>query len=160
MVRKSILFDIVCSIVSQGDVVYLEVLGQPMLLLGSHTVARELLDKRSAVYSDRLPSVMVQLYVRTGGERHLPTLTLSNRTGLDHMFVLQNYSSRWRLHRRFTHQSFNPDFTRNYQNIQLASARWLLCAILRNRRNVVAHLRLSVAVPSCPPFSSRDISFS
>ena len=43
---------------------YLDVLGQPMVVLGSYKVARELLDKRSANYSDRPRSIMAQLYVR------------------------------------------------------------------------------------------------
>ena len=49
---------------SAGDVMYLDVLGQPMVVLGSYKVARELLDKRSANYSDRPRSIMAQLYVR------------------------------------------------------------------------------------------------
>ena len=44
-----------------GDVMYLEVLGQPMVILGSHEAALDLLEKRSAIYSDRVPSVMVEL---------------------------------------------------------------------------------------------------
>ena len=46
-----------------GDLIYLDVLGQPMVVLGSYKVARELLDKRSANYSDRPRSIMAQLYV-------------------------------------------------------------------------------------------------
>ena len=42
-----------------GDVVYLEVLGQPMIILGSHETALDLLEKRSAIYSDRMSSVMI-----------------------------------------------------------------------------------------------------
>ena len=42
---------------------YLDVLGQPMIILGSHEVAIDLLEKRSANYSDRAPSPMAELYV-------------------------------------------------------------------------------------------------
>ena len=42
---------------------YLNALGQHMVLLGSHNAARELLDKRSANYSDRPQSIMAKLYV-------------------------------------------------------------------------------------------------
>ncbi len=45
-------------LLSAGDIVYLDALGQPLIILGSHEVASELLDKRSADYSDRVPSVM------------------------------------------------------------------------------------------------------
>ena len=46
-----------------GDIVYLNALGQSMLLLGSRKAARELLDKKSSNYSDRPRSVMAKLYV-------------------------------------------------------------------------------------------------
>ena len=54
------------SLWTSGDIVYLNALEQPMLLLGSYKVARELLDKRSANYSDRPDSVMAKLYVLSG----------------------------------------------------------------------------------------------
>ena len=44
-----------------GDVVYLDALSQPMIILGSHEAALELLDKRSANYSDRQSSAMREL---------------------------------------------------------------------------------------------------
>lgn len=46
-----------------GDLVYLDVLGKPMLILGTHDVALDLLEKRSALYSDRAQSIMIDLYV-------------------------------------------------------------------------------------------------
>ena len=46
-----------------GDVIHLNVLGQDTVVLGSLKAARDLLDKRSANYSDRPTSVMVELYV-------------------------------------------------------------------------------------------------
>ena len=36
-----------------GDVMYLNILGQPMIVLSSEKVARDLADKRSGIYSDR-----------------------------------------------------------------------------------------------------------
>jgi hypothetical protein len=36
-----------------GDVMYLEVLGRPMIILDTHQSAVDLLDKRSLNYSDR-----------------------------------------------------------------------------------------------------------
>lgn len=48
---------------SQGDVVFIEVLGQPMLVLGSAEAAFDLLDRRSAIYSDRPQTAMMPLYV-------------------------------------------------------------------------------------------------
>ena len=45
-----------------GDVVHLDVAGQPMIVLGSQEAASELLEKRSSNYSDRAPSPMVDMY--------------------------------------------------------------------------------------------------
>ncbi|KAJ3001506.1 hypothetical protein NUW54_g6379 [Trametes sanguinea] len=44
-----------------GDLVYLDAFGQPILVLGSHATAVDLLEKWSALYSDRLPTPMIQL---------------------------------------------------------------------------------------------------
>ena len=44
-----------------GDVLYLSVLGNRMIILGSYEAASELLDKRSYNYSDRPQPVMTGL---------------------------------------------------------------------------------------------------
>lgn len=44
-----------------GDMVYLSICGQPMLVIGSATAARELLEKRSANTSDRQYSTVLDL---------------------------------------------------------------------------------------------------
>ena len=36
-----------------GDVVYVQIFGQPMVILDSLQAARDLLEKRSSIYSDR-----------------------------------------------------------------------------------------------------------
>ena len=56
---RFLMFIVVCH--PLGDVVHLDALGQPMIILGSHEAALELLDKRSANYSDRPPSAMREL---------------------------------------------------------------------------------------------------
>jgi hypothetical protein len=48
---------------SIGDVVYLEPLGQPIVILGSLRAAIELLEKRGGNVSDRPQSQMTTLYV-------------------------------------------------------------------------------------------------
>ena len=45
-----------------GDIVYAQVMGTPMLVVSSPDIAFDLLDKRSAIYSDRSVSVMNELY--------------------------------------------------------------------------------------------------
>ena len=63
MIERRFLTLNVCSFNLQGDIVYLNALGQSMLIVGSYKVAHELLEKRSANYSDRPQSVMAKVYV-------------------------------------------------------------------------------------------------
>ncbi|EJF55653.1 cytochrome P450 [Dichomitus squalens LYAD-421 SS1] len=49
-----------------GDVMHLDVFGQPMIVLGSHEAASDLLEKRSSNYSDRPPSPMYGPFWRRG----------------------------------------------------------------------------------------------
>ena len=44
-----------------GDVMHLDVIGQPVIVLGSHEAASDLLEKRSSNYSDRAPSPMIDM---------------------------------------------------------------------------------------------------
>ena len=44
-----------------GDLLYLEILGQKILVINSEEIAEELLDKRSQTYSDRPQVPMVTL---------------------------------------------------------------------------------------------------
>ena len=48
-----------------GDVLHFDMLGKNIIVLGSLKAARDLLDKRSANYSDRPTSVMLQLCVNS-----------------------------------------------------------------------------------------------
>jgi hypothetical protein len=46
-----------------GDIVYVEVFGSKIVVLGSATVVTKLLERRSAIYSDRPSTIMaVELY--------------------------------------------------------------------------------------------------
>lgn len=47
-----------------GDVMYLEVLGKPIVVLSSEQAATDLLDKRSSNYSDRPDFPIYQRYVK------------------------------------------------------------------------------------------------
>ncbi|EFI27033.1 O-methylsterigmatocystin oxidoreductase [Coprinopsis cinerea okayama7 len=73
----------------QGDIIYLEALGQRILVLNSLASIEALLVKRAANYSDRAGSVITDL-MRFGW-----------------LFGLMNYGSEWRERRRVFHQFFN-----------------------------------------------------
>ena len=52
--------------IGPGDLIYLNVAGQPIVILNSHKVAGDLLDRRSRIYSDR-PRSIVGCDIMTGG---------------------------------------------------------------------------------------------
>ncbi|PIL29320.1 cytochrome P450 [Ganoderma sinense ZZ0214-1] len=87
-----------------GEVVYLNALGQPMIILGSHEAALELLDKRTANYSDRQPSAMREL------------------AGWEWTFVLMPYGLPWRRRRKELHQFFHPNAILQHQPLQQREA--------------------------------------
>ena len=52
--------------IRSGDIIYLHAAGQPIVVLNSHKVAGDLLDRRSMTYSDR-PRNIVACEIMTGG---------------------------------------------------------------------------------------------
>ncbi|EIW53604.1 CyP450 monooxygenase [Trametes versicolor FP-101664 SS1] len=106
-----------------GEVVYLDVFGQPMVVLGTHESAVELLEKRSANYSDRMHSVMAAL---SGWEWALPLIP---------------YGLFWRRNRRAFHEFFHPGIVPDYRTIQLEAARGLLRHLLQDPTHYTEHIR-------------------
>ncbi|KAI0629111.1 cytochrome P450 [Trametes polyzona] len=75
-----------------GDLVYFNLLGQPVVVVNSYQVAVDILEKRSVNYSGRPRSIMAEL---TGYD--------------DWVSVLMQYGQKWRAHRRAISQSLHPD---------------------------------------------------
>ena len=49
-----------------GDVIYLNAMGQPIVILNNPSIAAELLDRRASIYSDR-PTLIVMHEIMCGG---------------------------------------------------------------------------------------------
>ncbi|KAI0357867.1 cytochrome P450 [Trametes cingulata] len=105
-----------------GEVVYLDVLGQSMVVLGTHEAAVELFEKRSANYSDRPRSTMACL----GWNWALPVIP---------------YGPWWRRNRRTFHEFFNPGVVPQYQPIHLQAARSFVLRLLNDPENYRDHVR-------------------
>ncbi|KAI1790237.1 cytochrome P450 [Ganoderma leucocontextum] len=110
-----------------GDIIYMDVLGQPMIVVNSYEVASELLDKRSATFSGR------------------PRLMMTELVGMDWLLVLMQYGKEWRRHRRAFHQSFHSDASAQYQPLQLQMTRRLLSRLLKSPKSIVQQLNFSFA---------------
>ncbi|KAI0753233.1 cytochrome P450 [Daedaleopsis nitida] len=106
-----------------GDVVHLNAFGQSMIILGSHEAAIDLLEKRSANYSDRSHTPMVDI------------------AGFSWALTLQGYGTWWRRHRKAMHQFFNPNVVHNYQpSVRLETHR-LVKRLLSTPENFMHHIR-------------------
>ena len=121
------------SLLFPGDVVYLDALGDPMIILGSHEAAIELLDTRSANYSSRVQSVMAQMYVPISA-RGLATQTARCfeycSAGWEWTFTLMPYGPVWRRRRKEMHQFFHPNAVVQYQPLQQREAAKFLKKLL------------------------------
>ncbi|KAI0650858.1 CyP450 monooxygenase [Trametes meyenii] len=105
-----------------GDIVYMNVLGQPMVILGSYWAVYELLEVRSAISSDRSYSPMADL------------------TGFLWDFALEGYTSRWRAQRRAFHQLFYANAIKAYRPTQLRQVRQLLRKLVSTPDGFVGHI--------------------
>jgi len=98
-----------------GDLVYLENLGKPMLIINSYEVAVELLGNRSAIYSSRPHQVM--------------TIDLEH---WDWLSLIAPYGERMHKSRTYQHRFFNSPETLNFLDAQLEEARRTIRDILDN----------------------------
>ncbi|KAJ7706284.1 cytochrome P450 [Mycena rosella] len=107
-----------------GDIIYIEVFGSRMIILNSLSAVTQLLEKRSANYSDRPPM-------------HMVNDLMSWDWDLAHM----RYSDWWRLHRKTFHQYFQPRAVPGYYPIQMQATRTLLQQLSRNPARFADYVR-------------------
>ncbi|RPD52913.1 CyP450 monooxygenase [Lentinus tigrinus ALCF2SS1-6] len=108
-----------------GDVVYLNALGQSMVLLGSYETARELMDKRSSNYSNR------------------PRCIMKSLIGGDWAFVFDQYEQLWRRRRKAFHHHFGPKAIAQFESVQEDAARHLVQNLLATPQRFADHLRFA-----------------
>lgn len=97
-----------------GPVMYLDMAGQPFVVLSSHQAAQDLLSRRSARYSDRPRRVMCGELVTKGM----------------HM-LLRPYDAAYRLHQRMEAPLLGVRAARAYAPLQDLEARQMLSDVLR-----------------------------
>ncbi|KAJ7102834.1 cytochrome P450 [Mycena epipterygia] len=96
-----------------GDCVYVDVLGQPIVILDSLTAAHDLLDQRSAIYSSRPRLVM-------GGEL----------AGFNQSLALMPYSPRFHSLRRLIHKELMGNMLQKYWPLHEEESRTLVRKVL------------------------------
>ncbi|KAJ7092623.1 cytochrome P450 [Mycena epipterygia] len=107
-----------------GEIVSIEVFGSRVIILNSLQAVTELLEKRSANYSDRPPM-------------HMANDLMCWYWDLAHM----RYSDWWRLHRKTFHQYFQPRAVPAYHPAQIKATHMLLQQLLKNPTRYANHIR-------------------
>ncbi|KAI0772409.1 O-methylsterigmatocystin oxidoreductase [Trametes elegans] len=130
--------------VTHGDVVALQALGQTIIILSSLRAITDLLERRSAIYSDRPASVLAEL------------------TGWVWNLAFKRYGDDWRHVRRPLWRHLQPNTVGKYQPVQQREARRFLKRILQDQRDLDRQIKLSfsttilTAVHGLPP---KDVTY-
>ncbi|TFK80369.1 CyP450 monooxygenase [Polyporus arcularius HHB13444] len=110
--------------VKYGEIISLSTFGTPMIVLGTHEAAVELLEKRSSIYSDR---------------NMTPTVKLA---GFDWLIAMMCYGARCqRKFRAVFHQCMNPNMIVQYRPIQEAEIKKYLLRLVEDPVKFYEHGR-------------------
>lgn len=111
----------------KSDVVYIRVLGQETVILNTHQAAKDLLEGRSNIYSDR------------------PHMTMAGELiGWDDFMGLCKYGDRARGMRRLFHNVINPRTIQDWWPPQEQETHKFLQKLLHTPENLDAHIRRTV----------------
>ncbi|KAJ7737690.1 cytochrome P450 [Mycena metata] len=111
-----------------GSVVYLDIAGQPIIVLNNAKAAADLLDRRALIYSDR-PGNIVASEMMTGGL----------------FFAMSHYGDTWRRMRRVAQEALSKNFADKFHAIQSKEAVLLTHSLLVNPTTWGSHLRRTTA---------------
>ncbi|KDQ25158.1 hypothetical protein PLEOSDRAFT_1057573 [Pleurotus ostreatus PC15] len=106
-----------------SDIIYLNVLGNPIVVLNSYKAANDLLGVRSTLYSDRPLSTM-----------------LNELLGWKTLLSFLPYGHAWRARRRAFWQEFNSERSTNHRPKQLWYSRDLLRRLLEDPKRFLHHI--------------------
>ncbi|KAJ7607903.1 cytochrome P450 [Roridomyces roridus] len=129
-----------------SDIIHLKAAGQSMIILSSMQAAVDLLERRSAIYSDRPQLTMANELM--GWDFHLGKNTSSEVRHYVADLILtafMRYGEQWRAHRRLFQNTFQADAIKKFHSTELLSAHLLLRRILDDPENVLLHLRQMAA---------------
>lgn len=104
---------------------------KPMIVLSSPEVVKELLDRRSNIYSSR-PDLYITQDLISGGYR----------------MVLMKYNEKWRMIRKMMHSLLNVQAARTYVPYQLLENKQMLNDLLDTPDNFKNHMRRYVPLRS------------
>ncbi|KAG6328542.1 hypothetical protein ID866_10547 [Astraeus odoratus] len=105
-----------------GGIIYSTLLEKDFIIINDNDIAYELLERRSAVYSDR------------------PYLSTNEFFGLDFNTAFLPYGNKWRLHRKMTNFAFSKQASAAYKPMQIGRAYQLLENMISTPYDYVNHI--------------------
>ncbi|KAF7345607.1 Cytochrome P450 [Mycena venus] len=107
-----------------SDIIHLNVAGASIVVLSSMEVIRDLLDRRSSLYSDRPQAPM-----------------LNELMGWSEFFGFMNHGDRWRRQRKMFHEAFHAGAVKQFDPHIQDSTHRLLRRLLRDPHDLMGHFR-------------------
>ncbi|OAX32170.1 cytochrome P450, partial [Rhizopogon vinicolor AM-OR11-026] len=104
-----------------GDLVFVRILDEEVVVINSQQVAEDLLDKRSRIYSDR------------------PYIATLEPFGWTHFFGFEGYNDVWRLSRRIFHQTFRASSALKFRPMQIRRARQMIANLIDDPQHYNSH---------------------
>ncbi|KAF5309909.1 hypothetical protein D9619_010547 [Psilocybe cf. subviscida] len=111
-----------------GNIIHLNVLGKPIIVVNSAKIAQDLMDKRSSIYSDR------------------PILVMAELCGFYKSFVMAPYGDEWRRQRRLVVHDFSPTMTPRYYGLQETAARALVRNLVAKPESLRSEVKLRIGM--------------
>ncbi|THV02348.1 cytochrome P450 [Dendrothele bispora CBS 962.96] len=124
-----------------GDVIHLSILRSSLIVLNSLDSARDLLEKKSAIYSDRPRFVL-----------------LNELMGWHNASTHVRYGPRFRKHRRFIHQTFNQQAALSLRPVQEKETLNLVRGFVDTPEQFAQHIRRFAAATIMKITYGRDIT--
>ncbi|KAF9229392.1 cytochrome P450 [Gyrodon lividus] len=124
-----------------GDIIYLRIFGNPIMVISSAEIAEDLLERRSRNYSSRPVRTMVVELM-----------------GWDWLFSSMPYGPHWRDHRSLFHRHFRRHLTSNYHPIVLKETHTTLRNLLDSPEQYGHHIRRTAAAIVMKISYGHDIS--
>ncbi|KAG1723715.1 cytochrome P450, partial [Suillus paluster] len=110
-----------------GKIIHSNILGTDYIIINSATIARELVDKRSAIYSDR------------------PVIRANELSGMDFNTVLLPYGETLRRHRKIFHQVLKAEASLSYYEMYSRHANGLVITLLDSTNDLREHIQAYAA---------------
>ncbi|KAJ7618765.1 cytochrome P450 [Roridomyces roridus] len=109
-----------------SDIIHLNLAGTSIIVLSSLEATDNLMEKRSAIYSDRPP--MPMLYMM----------------GFEYLLIFMKYGEMWKTQRRLLNHHLSVSATQNVHPLERKAAHALIRRLLHNPEAFLDHLRVMI----------------